>query len=97
MSAKPKLGQNFLRDTQAIQRIAAAFGDVSSRTVVEIGPGKGAITELLVAKAKRLIAIELDRELAWNLQERFFAGEGLSGIQRNAAGRFAVRLYRSRC
>ena len=80
MSAKPKLGQNFLRDTQAIQRIAASFGDLSSRAVVEIGPGKGAITELLVAKAKRLIAIELDRELAWNLQERFLPEKGFPGF-----------------
>jgi 16S rRNA (adenine1518-N6/adenine1519-N6)-dimethyltransferase len=80
MSAKPKLGQNFLRDPLAIQRIAAAFGDLSSRTVVEIGPGKGAITELLATKAKRLIAIELDRELAWNLQERFLPEKGFPGF-----------------
>jgi len=71
MAAKPKLGQNFLRDPQAIQRIVAALGPIGSRTVVEIGPGKGAITELLAAQTKHLIAIELDRELAWTLQERF--------------------------
>jgi 16S rRNA (adenine1518-N6/adenine1519-N6)-dimethyltransferase len=80
MSAKPKLGQNFLRDPLAIQRIAVAFGDLSSRAVVEIGPGKGAITELLVSKAKRLTAIELDRELAWNLQERFLPEKGFPGF-----------------
>jgi len=44
MPIKPKLGQNFLRDEQAIQRIAASIGDCTGRTVVEIGPGKGAIT-----------------------------------------------------
>jgi 16S rRNA (adenine1518-N6/adenine1519-N6)-dimethyltransferase len=76
MAAKSKLGQNFLRDPQAIQRIVAALGPLSSRTVIEIGPGKGAITELLATQAKHLIAIELDRELAWTLQERFLPEKG---------------------
>src|SRR5271163_544800 len=76
MAAKPKLGQNFLRDPQAIQRIVAALGPIGSSTVVEIGPGKGAITELLAAQANHLIAIELDRELAWTLQERFLPEKG---------------------
>jgi 16S rRNA (adenine1518-N6/adenine1519-N6)-dimethyltransferase len=80
MAAKSKLGQNFLRDPQAIERIAASLGDLSSRTVVEIGPGKGAITELLAARAKQLIAIELDRELAWNLQERFSPEKNIHNV-----------------
>jgi 16S rRNA (adenine1518-N6/adenine1519-N6)-dimethyltransferase len=80
MAAKPKLGQNFLRDTQAIQRIVAALGDLSTRAVVEIGPGKGAITERLASQAKSLIAIELDRELAWNLQERFLSEKGFPSV-----------------
>jgi 16S rRNA (adenine1518-N6/adenine1519-N6)-dimethyltransferase len=74
--AKPKLGQNFLRDTQAIERIVSALGDIGSRTVVEIGPGKGAITEKLASRVKRLIAIELDRELAWVLEQRFSSDDG---------------------
>jgi len=80
MTGKPKLGQNFLRDQQAIQRIVAALGDLSSSTVVEIGPGKGAITDHLASKAKHLIAIELDRELAWNLQERFSPEKGITNV-----------------
>jgi len=76
MAAKPKLGQNFLRDPQAIRRIVAALGDLTGRTVVEIGPGKGAITEGLSAHAGRLLAIEMDRELAWILQERFSPEKG---------------------
>lgn len=71
MAVKPKLGQNFLRDQQAIQRIASALGDLSTRTVVEIGPGKGAITEELAARAKHLIVVELDRVLASALRQRF--------------------------
>jgi 16S rRNA (adenine1518-N6/adenine1519-N6)-dimethyltransferase len=74
MPSKPKLGQNFLVDTQAIERIAAALGDVSSRTVVEIGPGRGAITGALASRAAHVIAVELDRELAADLSARFDAG-----------------------
>jgi 16S rRNA (adenine1518-N6/adenine1519-N6)-dimethyltransferase len=60
MPAKPKLGQNFLNDPQAIDRIASAIGDLSGRTVVEIGPGGGAITGALAARAKHVVAVELD-------------------------------------
>jgi len=68
---KPKLGQNFLVDDQARHAIANALGDLSSRTVIEIGPGHGAITEILASRAKRLIAIELDRALAPELRFKF--------------------------
>ncbi len=68
---KPKLGQNFLSDLNARQRIVDALGDVSQATVVEIGPGHGAITELLAGRARRLIAIELDRALVPELRFRF--------------------------
>ena len=71
MAAKPRLGQNFLRDPQAVQRIVAALGDLSTRTLVEIGPGKGAITELLAPRAAHLIAIELDPTLASGLEAQF--------------------------
>jgi 16S rRNA (adenine1518-N6/adenine1519-N6)-dimethyltransferase len=68
MPHKPKLGQNFLRDQTAIRRIVAALGDISLQTVVEIGPGQGVITGTLAAQADRVIAIELDRELAPRLR-----------------------------
>ncbi len=71
MAHKPKLGQNFLRDPQAAARIAAALGDISGCTVVEIGPGRGAITASLVARARHVIAVELDSELAAGLRGRF--------------------------
>ena len=80
MTPKPKLGQNFLRDEPAIQRIIAALGDLSTRTVVEIGPGRGAITEGIVAQARKVVLIELDRELAWNLQERFSPEKGVHHV-----------------
>ena len=51
MPSKPRLGQNFLIDVQAAQRIVAALGELAGRTVVEIGPGEGAITEALATRA----------------------------------------------
>jgi 16S rRNA (adenine1518-N6/adenine1519-N6)-dimethyltransferase len=68
---KPKLGQNFLVDDRARHQIADALGDVSQRTVVEIGPGHGAITQILATRAKRLVAVELDPGLAAELRFRF--------------------------
>jgi 16S rRNA (adenine1518-N6/adenine1519-N6)-dimethyltransferase len=71
MPSKPKLGQNFLADAEAALRIVSALGDVSQRTVVEIGPGRGAITGLLAGRARHVTAVELDRELAAQLRGRF--------------------------
>jgi len=68
---KPKLGQNFLIDRDAARRIVEALGDVSNRTVIEIGPGRGALTDLLISRAKRVIGIELDRVLAAQLRMRY--------------------------
>lgn len=82
MPQKAKLGQNFLADLSARRRIVEALGDVSDKTVVEIGPGKAAITELLAQKSQRLIAVELDRELAANLRQRF-AGSQVEVIEQD--------------
>jgi 16S rRNA (adenine1518-N6/adenine1519-N6)-dimethyltransferase len=68
---KPKLGQNFLIDDKARLAIVDALGDISNRTVLEIGPGHGAITSLLAPRARRLIALELDRSLAAELTFKF--------------------------
>jgi 16S rRNA (adenine1518-N6/adenine1519-N6)-dimethyltransferase len=68
---KPKLGQHFLVDNSAALRIVEAFGDLSQGTVLEIGPGRGILTSLLARRARRLIAIELDRVLAAQLRMRF--------------------------
>src|SRR5260221_14249203 len=68
---KPKLGQNFLADVGAAEKIVDALGDVSNSVVVEVGPGRGALTQALARRAKRLIAIELDRMLATQLRFSF--------------------------
>jgi 16S rRNA (adenine1518-N6/adenine1519-N6)-dimethyltransferase len=70
---RPKLGQNFLADRGAAQRIVDALGDISQTTVVEIGPGRGVLTTLLAVRAQRLIAIELDRVLAAQLRMKLSA------------------------
>ncbi len=68
---KPKLGQHFLSSDGAALRIVEALGDLTGATVLEIGPGRGAITELLAGKARRLIAVELDRVLSAQLRMKF--------------------------
>jgi len=71
MKRKPKFGQNFLVDDAARHAIVDALGDISKRTVIEIGPGRGAITEVLAGRCRRLIALELDRALTAELTFRF--------------------------
>jgi 16S rRNA (adenine1518-N6/adenine1519-N6)-dimethyltransferase len=66
-----RLGQHFLRDQRTIHRIIDALAPQSGETIIEIGPGTGALTSLLVERAGRLIAIEFDNKLAPLLQERF--------------------------
>jgi 16S rRNA (adenine1518-N6/adenine1519-N6)-dimethyltransferase len=78
---KPKLGQNFLVDAGAAQRIVEALGDVSNRTVIEIGPGRGALTRLLIPRAKRVIGIELDRVLAAQLRMHFATQPNLEVLE----------------
>jgi 16S rRNA (adenine1518-N6/adenine1519-N6)-dimethyltransferase len=68
---KPKLGQNFLVDEAACERIAGSLGDTRERHVIEIGPGHGAITQNLAARCKTLDCIELDPALARELAFRF--------------------------
>jgi 16S rRNA (adenine1518-N6/adenine1519-N6)-dimethyltransferase len=68
---KPKLGQHFLAREDYARRIVDAVGDLSQRTVLEIGPGQGILTSLLAKQARRLIAVELDRVLAAQLRLKF--------------------------
>ncbi|MGA7217848.1 MAG: 16S rRNA (adenine(1518)-N(6)/adenine(1519)-N(6))-dimethyltransferase RsmA [Candidatus Sulfotelmatobacter sp.] len=68
---KPKLGQHFLVSDSFAAEIVDLVGDVSQNTVLEIGPGRGILTSLLAKRARRLIAVELDRVLAAQLRLRF--------------------------
>ncbi len=68
---RKRFGQHFLRDRGVLERIADALELTGSEAVVEIGPGRGALTDLLAARAARLVAVELDRDLAAHLRARY--------------------------
>ncbi len=69
--ARKRFGQHFLKDARVLDAIVDALGDLSQRTVVEIGPGRGVLTDRLVARARRVVAIELDRDLVKHLRDRY--------------------------
>ncbi|MEO6864024.1 MAG: 16S rRNA (adenine(1518)-N(6)/adenine(1519)-N(6))-dimethyltransferase RsmA [Gemmatimonadaceae bacterium] len=60
-----------MADERALERIVDTLGPTTSDTVLEIGPGRGALTDILAARAGRVVAVELDRALAGLLRERF--------------------------
>ena len=68
---RKRFGQHFLTDPGVIQAIVAAISPAKEDTIVEIGPGPGALTRPLAARAGHLHAIELDRDLAAALQREF--------------------------
>ena len=68
---RKSLGQHFLTDRRILARIADALHLTGGETVLEIGPGRGALTDLLAECAGRLIAIEYDRALAELLRQRY--------------------------
>lgn len=68
---KRSLGQNFLADPRVAERMVESLGLTGAQTVLEIGGGRGAMTGLLAARARRLIVVEIDRRLAPLLAERF--------------------------
>jgi 16S rRNA (adenine1518-N6/adenine1519-N6)-dimethyltransferase len=70
-----KLGQHFLTRRDVLERIADAVLPAREPLIVEIGPGRGALTEFLAARADRVVAIEIDRALAAVVQKRFPAVE----------------------
>ena len=78
---KPKLGQHFLRDETAARRIVDALGDLSHQTILEIGPGTGAITRLVIQRARRVIAIELDKVLAAQLRMQLAMANNIEVIE----------------
>jgi 16S rRNA (adenine1518-N6/adenine1519-N6)-dimethyltransferase len=65
------LGQNFLHDANQLRRIVEAAQLSPEDNVLEIGPGLGPLTELLLEKSRRVLAVEMDRRLVSFLEERF--------------------------
>ena len=72
-SPRRRFAQNFLVDREVIRSIIGLVRPKKGEVVVEIGPGRGALTNGLVAGLERLVAVEIDRDLAAMLRERLGA------------------------
>lgn len=81
--AKKSLGQNFLKDDTVIERIVATADIQPTDRVFEIGPGTGRLTEVLAHRAKKIVAIELDHQLAERLTKHFETSESVSILEGN--------------
>ncbi|MFH0981254.1 MAG: 16S rRNA (adenine(1518)-N(6)/adenine(1519)-N(6))-dimethyltransferase RsmA [Planctomycetota bacterium] len=94
VSPRKRFGQHFLIDGNLMRRLAASAALTGDDTILEIGPGTGGLTDLLVARAKRVIAVEIDAAMQAILQERFagrtnfelVAGDVLANRNRIADG-----------
>ena len=74
------LGQNFLRNKKIAEKIVEAAKVDKNDVVLEVGPGKGVLTEILLQKAKKVIAVEKDKDLVRYLKNRFVHYKNLSVI-----------------
>ncbi len=75
--AKKRLGQHFLHDPGVLRRLVGAIAPAPADRIVEIGPGRGALTALLVERLARLDVVEIDRDLAAMLPESLGNPAGL--------------------
>lgn len=82
--ARKRFGQNFLTDTHVIKRIISAIHPLAADNLVEIGPGKGALTTELLQPLDQLNVIELDRDLIPLLKQQFSASNKLQIYQGDA-------------
>src|SRR5687768_3623936 len=71
MRPKKKWGQNFLRNRGAVEKIVAAIEPRPDELVLEIGPGEGALTDKVLALPNRVIALEIDPDLAARLRAKY--------------------------
>jgi 16S rRNA (adenine1518-N6/adenine1519-N6)-dimethyltransferase len=71
--ARKRFGQHFLHDRGVLDRIAREIAPQPDQALVEIGPGRGALTERLIGQSRTLDAIEIDRDLAAQLRARWGA------------------------
>ncbi len=83
-AAKKSLGQHFLVDRGAISSIISAADLSEDDLVVEIGPGRGALTRPLIERAGRLVVVEVDAVLAARLREKYAGRPGFSVIVEDA-------------
>jgi 16S rRNA (adenine1518-N6/adenine1519-N6)-dimethyltransferase len=81
---KRRFGQNFLVDKNVIERIVASVQPRPDETIIEIGPGRGALTERLIQTSARVMAIEFDRDLVPLLRDRFSKVTNLEVVEADA-------------
>lgn len=79
---KKSLGQHWLHDEASLQAMCAAAEVADSDTILEIGPGLGTLTQLLVARARHVVAVEFDKDLAMYLPGRVSA-DNLTVVQQD--------------
>ena len=82
-SPKKSLSQNFLINDNAAKRIVDSLNLRGSEAVIEIGPGKGALTKYLLEKSKRVVGVEIDRNLCEFLKKRFPSAQNLEIIHQD--------------
>src|SRR5262249_32657679 len=90
------LGQHFLRDDGVAERIVALVAPTRRDVVVEIGPGRGALTERLAALAGQLVALESDAALALRLRARFAEARRVEIVEADARSFDYARLAERR-
>ena len=83
---RKRFGQHFLIDPAVIDRIIGAIAPVAADHVVEIGPGRGALTDALARRAGHLTLIELDRDLVASLRNRYANATGVDVVSADALG-----------
>jgi 16S rRNA (adenine1518-N6/adenine1519-N6)-dimethyltransferase len=82
--AKKSLGQNFLTDRNYIKKIISSLNPQKNELIIEIGAGRGALTESLIEKSGKVLAIEVDRDLNPLLNEKFGYAENFFLIENDA-------------
>lgn len=83
VKAKKSLGQNFLIDTDVIDRIFEAAGADPTDWVLEIGPGTGVLTLRLAERVEKILAVEIDHQLVTRLQQHFIDSKSVSILEGN--------------
>ena len=74
--ARKRFGQHFLHDRSVLERIVQELDPRADEALLEIGPGRGALTERLLGRGRSLDAVEIDRDLAAMLRQRFGSAPG---------------------
>lgn len=82
--ARKRFGQNFLIDTQRLEAVVGAIGVKPSDFLIEIGPGTGALTRLLLPSNAQLTALEIDRDLISGLKVEFFRFKNFNLLEADA-------------